>query len=112
MPLTGVQTILMILSVAAGTMITRFLPFVMFPEKKEIPPFVIYLGKMLPPAMMGLLVVYCLKSVSITNSPFGIPELLALTVIALLHKWKGNALLSVASGTVVYMILVQTVFVS
>lgn len=108
MYLTGTQTIIMILSIAAGTIITRFLPFVMFPEKKKIPPFVAYLGQKLPPAMMGLLVVYCLKSVSITNSPFGIPEFIAITVIIVLHKWKSNVLLSIGGGTIVYMLFVQT----
>lgn len=110
MYLTPVQTIIMILAIAAGTMITRFLPFVLFPENKEIPAFITYLGKALPSAMMGLLVVYCLKGVSVVNVPFGIPELLSIIVIIILHKWKNNVLLSIGSGTIAYMILVQRVF--
>jgi len=111
MYLTPVQTIIMILAIAAGTMITRILPFVLFPENKEIPVFITYLGKTLPAAMMGLLVVYCLKGISVLNAPFGIPELLSIIVIILLHKWKSNVLLSIGSGTIVYMILVQKIFV-
>ena len=101
----------MILAIALGTMITRFTPFLLFPEKKEPPKIILYLGKVLPPAMMGLLVVYCLKSVSITATPHGLPELIAIAVIVLLHKWKNNVLLSIGGGTLVYMVLVQAVFV-
>jgi branched-subunit amino acid transport protein AzlD len=111
MYLTETQTIIMILAVAAGTIVTRFLPFVLFPENKEVPAYIVYLGKALPPAMMGLLVVYCLKGVHVLNSPFGIPELLAIISIIFLHKWKSNALLSIGGGTAIYMILVQMVFV-
>lgn len=110
MYLTPAQTIIMILATAAGTMITRYLPFILFPENKEIPAYIIYLGKVLPPAMMGLLVVYCLKGVSVLKAPFGIPELLAILSIIVLHKWKNNALLSIGSGTIIYMILVQILF--
>lgn len=101
----------MILAIALGTMITRFTPFLLFPEKKEPPKIILYLGKVLPPAMMGLLVVYCLKSISITSAPHGLPELIAIAVIVLLHKWKNNVLLSIGGGTLVYMVLVQAVFV-
>lgn len=110
MPLTPIQTIIMILAVAAGVMITRFLPFILFPEKKEAPAYITYLGKVLPPAMMGLLVVYCFKSVSITRAPFGIPEVLAALVVIGLHNWKSNALFSIGGGTAVYMFLLQIVF--
>ncbi len=111
MQLTASQTIIMILAIALGTMITRFTPFLLFPEKKEPPKIILYLGKVLPPAMMGLLVVYCLKSISITSAPHGLPELIAIAVIVLLHKWKNNVLLSIGGGTLVYMVLVQAVFV-
>lgn len=111
MYLTPVQTILMILAVAAGTQLTRWLPFWLFPENKEPPAIVTYLGRVLPAATMGLLVVYCLKGVSWINAPHGIPELLSIAVVAGLHKWKGNLLLSIAGGTVLYMVLVQMVFV-
>ena len=75
--LTPFQTILMILAIAAGTILTRFIPFVLFPEGKEVPAYISYLGTVLPPAMMGLLVVYCLKGVSLIKAPHGIPEALA-----------------------------------
>lgn len=110
MLLTPVQTVIMILAVALGTMITRFTPFLLFPEKKQQPKYVLYLGQMLPPAMMGLLVVYCLKNVSIIKEPHGIPELIAIIMIVILHKWRSNVLLSIAGGTAIYMFLVQVVF--
>lgn len=111
MYLTPVQTIVMILAVAAGTQLTRWLPFWLFPENKEPPAIVTYLGRVLPAATMGLLVVYCLKGVSWTNAPHGIPELISVAVVAVLHRWKGNVLLSIAGGTVLYMVLVQMVFI-
>lgn len=110
MALTSGQTVLMILAIAAGTALTRFLPFLLFPEHKTPPPVISYLGRVLPPAMMGLLVVYCLKSVSICNAPHGIPELIAILCIVGLHRWKRNVLLSIGGGTAVYMVLVQTIF--
>ncbi len=110
MYLSPVQTILIVFAVAAGTMITRFTPFLLFPETKEPPEIIGYLGKVLPPAMMGLLVVYCLKEVSMTKAPYGIPELLAIISIILLHKWKRNVLFSIGGGTAIYMLLVQMVF--
>ena len=111
MYLTPVQTIVMILAVAAGTQLTRWLPFWLFPENKEPPASVTYLGRVLPAATMGLLVVYCLKGVSWTSAPHGIPELISVAVVAALHRWKGNVLLSIAGGTVLYMVLVQMVFI-
>ena len=111
MYLTPVQTIVMILAVAAGTQLTRWLPFWLFPEKKEPPAIVTYLGRVLPAATMGLLVVYCLKGVSWASAPHGIPELISVAVVAGLHHWKGNVLLSIAGGTVLYMVLVQMVFI-
>ena len=100
-----------ILAIAAGTQFTRWLPFWLFPEKKDPPAVVLYLGKVLPPAMMGLLVVYCLRSVSWLSVPHGAPELIAIAAVAGLHLWKRNVLLSIAGGTVLYMVLVQAVFV-
>lgn len=110
MHLTNSQILITIIAIALGTMITRFLPFVLFPENKKTPKIVMYLGNVLPPAMMGLLVVYCLKSVSVVKAPHGIPELAAILVIVILHKWKSNVLLSIGFGTIVYMLLVQGVF--
>ena len=108
--MTPLETMAMILAVAAGTVITRFLPFWLFPESKGVPRVVSFLGQALPPAMMGLLVVYCLKNVAWTAAPHGLPELLAIAAVALVHVWKGNVLLSIAGGTVLYMVLVQVVF--
>lgn len=111
MQLTNIQTFITILAVALGTILTRLLPFILFPEKKQAPKIVTYLSKVLPAAMMGLLVVYCLKNVTVTSMPYGIPELIAIAVIVVLHKWKNNVLISIVGGTVVYMVLVQVVFV-
>ena len=111
MPLTTVQILAIILAVSLGTQITRWLPFLLFPESKQPPKVVLYLGKVLPPAMMGLLVVYCLRSISWLSAPHGAPELIAIAAVAGLHLWKRNVLLSIAGGTVLYMVLVQAVFV-
>ena len=111
MTLTPLQTLAIIVAVAAGTQLTRWLPFCLFPENRQPPAVVLYLGRVLPPAMMGLLVVYCLKDVAWTAAPHGLPELLAIAAVALVHVWKGNVLLSIAGGTVLYMVLVQAVFV-
>lgn len=92
-----------------GTMVTRFLPFLIFPEGKEPPEFIQYLGKVLPYAFIGLLVIYCLKDVP-GSGTYGIPEFLAIVFIVLLHRWKKNILLSIGGGTVFYMLLVQFVF--
>lgn len=110
MLLTPAQTSVMILAVALGTIFTRFTPFFLFPESKEPPKVITYLGQVLPSAMMGLLVVYCLKRISIKTIPYGIPELVSILLILVIHKWKHNVLLSIGSGTLVYMFLVQRVF--
>ncbi len=110
MPMTSLQIVLTILAITLGAMATRFTPFVLFPESKQPPEVISYLGRVLPPAMMGLLVVYCLKGVSITLNPYGLPELIAIGVIVLLHVWRKNVLLSIAGGTIIYMLLVQFVF--
>ena len=102
-----------ILLITAGvlvTMATRFLPFLIFGEKRKTPAIIEYLGTVLPCAIMGMLVVYCLKDVSFANAPFGIPELIACAAVAALHVWKRNSLLSIGGGTVCYMLLVQLVF--
>ena len=109
MQLTTVQLFLMVLALAAGVQLTRWLPFWLF--RKEPPSVVTYLGRVLPCASMGLLVVYCLKGVSWLRAPHGVPELLAIAAVAALHRWKGNVLLSIAGGTALYMVLVQMVFV-
>lgn len=110
MPLTGTQTLIIILSVALGTIITRFTPFLLFPEGKQPPKFISYLGGVLPAAMMGLLVVYCLRGISLASAPHGVPELISVAVVVLLHLWKNNVLLSIGGATAIYMFLVQLVF--
>ncbi len=92
------------------TMATRFLPFLIFGEKRKTPALVTYLGKVLPCAIMGMLVVYCLKEVSVLAYPYGLPEAIGIAFVAALHLWKRNSLLSIGAGTVFYMILVQVVF--
>ena len=104
------EQIIMIAMVVLGTMATRFLPFIVFPHGKETPKYVQYLGKALPGAVFGLLVVYSLKSVSLIAYQHGIPEFIALAFVVVLHLWKRQMLLSIAGGTVLYMVLVQTVF--
>ena len=108
--MTVVQSALTILAVVAATMLTRFLPFLIFPEGKTPPAAVTYLGTVLPYAVIGLLVVYCLKA-AVFTSWHGLPELIAIVFIVALHKWKKNTLLSIAGGTILYMILVQNIFV-
>lgn len=95
--------------VAAVTIAIRFLPFAIF--RKDTPKIILYMGKVLPFAIMGMLVVYCLKGVSFLKGSHGIPEILAMILVVVLHKWKHNTLLSILVGTVVYMLLVQVVFV-
>lgn len=111
MTLTPLQTMIIIAMVAIGTMITRFLPFILLKGSNSNHSYINYLGQVLPYAAIGLLVVYCLKGVSLTSPSYGIPEAAAILSIALLHNWKGNALLSIGAGTVIYMVLVQTIFV-
>jgi branched-subunit amino acid transport protein AzlD len=88
----------------------RFLPFLVFGGKQMTPPFLTYLGSVLPYAIMGMLVVYCLKGVQLTTAPFGLPELTACGTVVLLHLWKRSTLISIVGGTVCYMVLVQLVF--
>ena len=111
MPLTSWQTLVIMFAVALGAQITRFTPFLLFPENKPLPRMIVYLGRVLPPAMMGLLAVYCFKDVCFSSSPFGLPELIAGAVVAALQLWRKNVLLSIAAGTALYMALVQCVFV-
>ena len=89
------------------TMATRFLPFLIFGGGKKTPDIIVYLGKVLPYAIMGMLVVYCMKDVAFLEAPYGIPELLGCAVVAVLHLWKRNTLLSIGAGTVFYMVLIQ-----
>lgn len=107
--MTEVQSAITIGAVVLGTMATRFLPFLVFPKGKTPPKFVQYLGKVLPCAAIGLLVVYCFKDAA-SSGTYGIPEILSVLLIIVLHKWKKNTPLSIGGGTALYMLLVQTVF--
>lgn len=104
------QQIITIAMIVLATMLTRFLPFMVFSADKPTPPYVHYLGKVLPGAVFGMLVVYCLKDVSLISGSHGIPELIGIVVVVALHLWKRQMLLSIAGGTVCYMLLVQLVF--
>lgn len=104
------RELMIVLAMVAGTLITRFLPFILFPAGKEKPRYLEYLGKTLPYATMGLLVVYCLKGVDLLGPTHGLPEILAVAAVAALHCWKRNSLLSIGVGTIFYMFLVQVIF--
>ncbi|MGN1044968.1 MAG: branched-chain amino acid transporter permease [Candidatus Methanomethylophilaceae archaeon] len=108
---TDFEMIVFIVAIGIGTFLTRVIPFILLPDGKETPKVVLYLGRVLPAACMGLLIVYCLKDVTVFAYPYGIPELIGIASVIILHKWKENALLSIFGGTIIYMILVQTVFV-
>ncbi|NLP30757.1 MAG: branched-chain amino acid transporter AzlD [Clostridiales bacterium] len=111
MTLTPVQTLITVVMMVVGTVLTRAIPFILFPSNKKTPTFVLYLGKVLPYSVIGLLVIYCLKGVSLTNPPYGIPEAIAIVCILILHLWKSNTLLSIGAGTVIYMLLVQNLII-
>ena len=97
-----------ILVMAIGTALLRFLPFLVF--RKSTPPYIAYLGKVLPPALIGMLVIYCFKDVSFAAAPHGLPELIAAGCVVILHAWKRNSLISILGGTAIYMVLVQVIF--
>ncbi|MBQ0027761.1 MAG: AzlD domain-containing protein [Lachnospiraceae bacterium] len=100
--------------VAVASLVTiaiRFLPFILFPESREVPKFLTYLSNVLPAAIMGMLVVYCFRNTDVVAFPYAIPEILATAVVVGSYLWKKNFLISIAVGTVLYMILVQLVFI-
>ena len=105
-----VQGIVIIAVMAAATLFTTFNPFILFPAGKKTPKNISFLGTTLPYATIGLLVVYCLKGFTLLSWPHALPEILSVAAIVLLHIWKGNSLLSIGAGTVLYMVLVQGVF--
>lgn len=107
--MNNTYAILMIAVISLVTIGLRFIPFMVFGTKKT-PDYILFLGKYLPYAIMGMLVVYCLKGVSLVTAPFGLPELIAILVVVGLHLWKRNTLISIAVGTVCYMVLIQLVF--
>lgn len=108
--MTTPRIIITIAAVVAATMLTRFLPFIIFPAGKPTPKYIVYLGRVLPPAIFGMLVIYCLKDVTILSGSHGIPELISIAIVVGLHLWKRQMLLSIFVGTVCYMLLVQLVF--
>lgn len=112
MVLTDTEVLVRIVIISGLTFLLRVLPFLLFPAGKPTPNYIVYLGKVLPYAIIGMLVIYCLKDVlpSVTTIPFGAPEFLSIFLTILLHVWKRNSLLSIGGGTLLYMILVQTIF--
>ncbi len=104
-------SIIAIAIAALCTFATRLVPFALFGGKKEVPATITYLGKVLPPAIIATLIIYCIRSVDFTASPHGAAEIIAIVVTALLHIWKKNTLISIGGGTILYMFLVQFVFV-
>lgn len=107
MPLDAVTSFLIILAVALTTFATRVFPFLVFPKGKEIPDVVKYLGRVLTPAVIGMLMVYCLRAADVFRAPYGLPEAAAVLLTAALHVWKRNNLLSIGAGTALYMFLIQ-----
>ena len=108
--MTLTEQLITITMAVVGTLITRALPFVLFPAGKKTPAFIKYLGGVLPGAVFAMLVVYCFKGVNLFSFPFGLPEIIALAFVIILHLWKRQMLISIAGGTALYMILVQTIF--
>ena len=110
MSMTVFEQIITIGMVVLGTMLTRFIPFILFPSGRPTPSYVQYLGKVLPSAALGLLVVYSIKDVEFLAGNHGVPELISMALVASLHIWKRNMFLSIASGTLAYMLLIQFLF--
>ena len=108
--MSNTQAVLTVAVCALVTAVLRFLPFLIFGENRKTPAVIAYLGQVLPFAIMGMLVVYCLKDISFAGAPFGLPELIGCAAVAGLHVWKRSTLLSIGAGTVIYMLLVQFVF--
>ena len=100
--MTLTQQLITIAMIVLGTAITRYLPFLLFPSGRQTPKYVRYLGKVLPAAVFGLLVIYCLRNVSVLSAPYGIPELLSIALVVFLHLWKRQMLLSIAGGTILH----------
>lgn len=105
------ESVLIILVIAVITFALRAAPFVLFSGTGTTPKLITYLGNTLPPAVMGMLIIYCLRNVSILDAPFGLPELIGVISVAALHLWRKNNLLSILGGTAIYMIMVQFIFV-
>lgn len=110
MSMSLIQVVIMIWMVILGTMITRFLPFCIFTSDKPTPKYVQYLGKMIPSAALGMLVIYCLKDVSLFRGNHGVPELISIIIVVLLHLWKKQMMISIVGGTISYMVFIQLIF--
>lgn len=104
------QSLFIVIAAAITTAAVRYLPFILFDHGKQPPKWINYLGDVLPPALMSVLIIYCLRNVNLFAGSHGIPELLCIGIAVILHIWRGNVLLSICVSTVLYMILVQTVF--
>ena len=103
--------LLCVVTVSIITFLTRAFPFILFGGKRDVPKSVLYLGKILPPAVMAILVIYCLKAVNFHSLNHFVPQFLCVIIVAILHIWKRNNLLSIVSGTIIYMLLIQFVFI-
>ena len=104
------QQMITIGCIVLATMLTRFLPFLLYPEHKKGPDYIVYLGQVLPGAIFGMLVIYCLKDVRLLTGSHGIPEFISIGVVVILHLWKRQMLISIAGGVICYMVLVQMFF--
>lgn len=104
------RALLVVAVIAVVNALLRFLPDLLFSGKRKTPRFLLVLGEVLPHAVMGMLIVYCLRNVSIVTYPYGLPELIACVLTAALHFWKHNSLLSIGCGVAAYMLLVQVIF--
>ncbi len=111
MPLSVKQTIIVVIVAAVCTFLTRVIPFMIFGGKKEVPKFIKYLGDILPMAIIGILIVYCLGDITTGNINIIAPQLICVAITAAIHIWKRNTLLSIGVGTVSYMLLIHYVFV-
>lgn len=108
--MTLTEQLITIAAVSVGTVSMRFLPYIIFPAGKETPKFVKYLGKVLPGAVFGMLLVYCFKGVDVLSGSHGLPELIALVVTVAVHLWRKQMTISMAVGTITYMLLIRFVF--
>lgn len=109
MKMTNTQMIITVAVVVLATVLTRFLPYILFPQNRPIPKYISYLGKVLAPAVFGFLVVYCFRNVKLTTSPYGIPELIGLIVVICSFLWKRSMFLSMILGTAVYMAILYLI---
>jgi branched-chain amino acid transport protein azlD len=111
MQLSTLEVLMILFALVSGTLLTRWLAFALFPENRRQPQVISFLSLTIPAAMMGLLVVFCLKRINVLTYPYGLPELISVSLIVILHLWRRNVLLSIAAGTLMYMFLVQKIFI-